>query len=696
MAVLRFFYSIFQVLLTIFAVRAHAPTPTPNPLKQAMRGILKMRLEFATGVHISQSHHNSASQTPHLNLRMTDPASPSHSDQARFTRFAELCEGLAATSSKLAKRALIAAYLSSLDDASASLAATFLIGRPFPESDPRTLGVGGRALSDALLQLTGAPASALSAGYRLHGDLGAAAHDLLLSAAASTPSNLTLAEVADSFDRLAATTKRTPRLGLLLHLLGAASPIEAKYLIKIILGDMRTGVQQSLVEEAIAASATVPLTAIRRAVLFSGDLGVALRAARHSTLDDVTLALFHPLGFMLASPIETPEEAIQRLLPQVAVPEAILPEPPPSPISAPPSLHIEDKFDGMRAQAHCAGPAEARRVVLYSRNRQDVTASFPELAAALASIPVPCILDGEILGWDPVRLRALPFATFSNRLGRKHVNRELLQSTPVAFLAFDCLYADGRVLLDEPLTARRVALAEILAAAASAPAAIAASGPSAAQSTLFGVVPETPEVPAPLLLSPVAHPSTIEQIEAEFLFARARGNEGLMIKDPNSLYTPGRRGYAWLKFKQELATIDVVITGAEFGHGRRAGILSDYTFAVRGNDGSLLNVGKAYSGLTDVEISTLSDWCMQHTLIDHGHFRTVEPEIVLEVACNNVMRSGRHNSGFALRFPRIVRLRPDKSVNEIDTLERVEEIYASQPDKPAELDTAPPEAATEN
>jgi DNA ligase-1 len=156
-----------------------------------------------------------------------------------------------------------------------------------------------------------------------------------------------------------------------------------------------------------------------------------------------------------------------------------------------------------------------------------------------------------------------------------------------------------------------------------------------------------------------------------------------MIKAANSAYLPGRRGLAWLKLKRELATLDVVITGAEYGHGRRAGLLSDYTFAVRGQQGELLNVGKAYSGVTDAEIAELTEWLKAHTVEDFGHFRTVEPIRVLEVAFNNVMRSDRHSSGFALRFPRILRVRDDKPVEEIDTLERVEEIYSSQPDKPA-------------
>jgi len=180
-----------------------------------------------------------------------------------------------------------------------------------------------------------------------------------------------------------------------------------------------------------------------------------------------------------------------------------------------------------------------------------------------------------------------------------------------------------------------------------------------------------------------------EDIERAYAEARGRANEGVMLKAAGSAYQPGRRGLAWVKLKRELATLDVVVTGAEFGHGRRAGILSDYTFAVRGGGGELLNVGKAYSGLTDAEIGEMSRWMMEHTLEDDpsnngGHFRTVEPLMVLEVAFNNIMRSGRHASGFALRFPRILRIRTDKPVEEIDTVERVEEIYQSQVDKPVE------------
>jgi DNA ligase-1 len=228
----------------------------------------------------------------------------------------------------------------------------------------------------------------------------------------------------------------------------------------------------------------------------------------------------------------------------------------------------------------------------------------------------------------------------------------------------------------------------LYAAKATSPLELDAAAASA-QGGLFAAFDPVSERMPRWMLSPVQRVQSAEQIDQAYRDARARANEGVMLKAANSVYQPGRRGLAWVKLKRELATLDVVITGAEFGHGRRAGLLSDYTFAVRGpsigdRPGELLNVGKSYSGITDAEILEMTAWLQQHTLEDNGHFRTVEPLRVLEVAFNNVMRSDRHASGFALRFPRILRIRDDKPVEEIDTLERVEEVFHSQPDKGAE------------
>jgi DNA ligase 1 len=352
---------------------------------------------------------------------------------------------------------------------------------------------------------------------------------------------------------------------------------------------------------------------------------------------------------------------------------------------------LEDKYDGMRAQVHCGDAGQPGRVAIYSRNREDVTESFPELEEAFARV-LPeqdgalggLIFDGEILGWDLEQTRALPFAVLGQRIGRKRVSNEWRQQVPVIFMAFDLMYAEGELLLELPLRERRnrlEAVVEKLVERVASPVVVDERARDA-QAVLFagaeGVGVER------LMISPSRLVESAEDIDRAYADARARANEGVMLKAAGSAYQPGRRGVAWVKLKRELATLDVVVTGAEFGHGRRAGILSDYTFAVRGADGELLNVGKAYSGLTDVEIAEMSAWMMEHTLEDQGFFRTVEPLMVLEVAFNNIMRSGRHASGFALRFPRILKIRTDKPVSEIDTVERVEEVYQSQVDKPVE------------
>ncbi|HTD95622.1 MAG TPA: hypothetical protein VK627_01785, partial [Edaphobacter sp.] len=286
--------------------------------------------------------------------------------------------------------------------------------------------------------------------------------------------------------------------------------------------------------------------------------------------------------------------------------------------------------------------------------------------------------------WDLGEGRALPFAVLGTRIGRKRVSNEMRAQVPVVFMAFDLMFAGGELLLELPLRERRnrlEAAVEGLVQRVVAPVVVDERARNA-QSVLFAG--EESAGVERLMISPSRLVESAEDIDRAYAEARARANEGVMLKAAGSKYEPGRRGLAWVKLKRELATLDVVITGAEFGHGKRAGLLSDYTFAVRGEAGELLNVGKAYSGVTDAEIAELTEFMKAHTLEDQGHFRTVEPLVVLEVAFNNIMRSGRHASGFAMRFPRIIRIRTDKPVAEIDTLERVEEIYLSQVDRPVE------------
>jgi DNA ligase-1 len=701
---------------------------------------------------------------------------------ALFAAVAGLAEEFAGEAGRLKKRAAIASAISAVHAAApesedAGWFALYLAGTPFAEADARKLNAGGALLSKALLSVSGARDIELTAAYRRHGDMGAAAFDLLMAGdethvresgrgAPGSEAGLTLMDVADAFVAMAAAKTTAIRAALVEGMLRQATPLEAKYLLKLMLGDMRIGVKQSLVEEAIAVAAGAPVEAVRRAVMLEADLAWAVRRAFAGTLDEARMRLFHPLGFMLASPVDTPEEAVERftekptkvavvkvkkprknkrsqseeslqralesdpdreaevavaveaeseptgaaLVPQrIDVDAEEFPDAPAmdvigtaEPENAPSQTtgasdacgveaFLEDKYDGMRAQVHCGDAGQPGRVAIYSRNREDVTESFPELEEAFARV-LPeqdgalggLIFDGEILGWDLEQARALPFAVLGQRIGRKRVSNEWRQQVPVIFMAFDLMCADGELLLELPLRERRnrlEAVVEKLVERVVSPVVVDERARDS-QTVLFAAA-ESAAVER-LMISPSRLVGSAEDIDRAYADARARSNEGVMLKAVGSVYQPGRRGLAWVKLKRELATLDVVVTGAEFGHGKRAGILSDYTFAVRGAGGELLNVGKAYSGLTDAEIAEMSAWMMQHTLEDQGFFRTVEPLMVLEVAFNNIMRSGRHASGFALRFPRILRIRTDKPVAEIDTVERVEEIYQSQVDKPVE------------
>jgi DNA ligase-1 len=616
---------------------------------------------------------------------------------AGFGDVARVAQALAAESGRLKKRSAIVEALlrvvgpdgesSAARLRDAGLFCLYLAGQAFAEADPRKLNVGGALLTRVLKQVSGCTDAALAAAYRRHGDLGAAAFEVWPEdreeGIGERGEKLALTEVAEAFGVMASARSTAVRASAVEGLLRRADALEAMYLLKLMLGDMRIGVKQSLVEEAIAAASGTELAAVRHAVMLEADLAQAVERAFAGTLAEARMRLFHPLGFMLASPVETPEEAVARFGggaesgggPKYRDPSPSAQDDGGSGMGI--QAFLEDKYDGMRAQLHCGDPEQPGRVALYSRSREEITESFPEIVEAFAGVTEPLILDGELLGWDFAESRALPFSVLGQRIGRKRVDAGLRRSVPVVLMAFDLLFEAGELLLALPLRERRQRLQAVDERLADVT--VSPLEPVKAQGGLFAM--ETSAPVARLMLSPARLVESVEGIERAYNEARGRANEGVMIKAAGSAYQPGRRGLAWVKLKRELATLDVVITGAEFGHVRRAGLLSDYTFAVRGVEGELLNVGKAYSGVTDEEIAELTAWLKAHTLEDFGHFRTVEPLRVLEVAFNNVMRSERHASGFALRFPRMLRIRDDKPVEEIDTLERVEEIYQVQPDK---------------
>ena len=598
--------------------------------------------------------------------------------EATLKQWAAVCEALGGTTKKLEKRAILAEYLEALPAPDAALAAQFVAGAPFAEVDQRNLGVGGSLLTKAVAARTGAAGEALTQAFRHHGDLGAAAASLITTEPSEAlPS---LAELANTLGIIAAAKGPAAKLKPLSALLDQCSALECKYVLKLISGDMRIGIKQSLVEDAIAAAYHADVAAVRHAGMLLGSLSEVVERAAAGTLAQAQMRLFHPLGFMLASPVDSVEEAIARFAEEIAA-ERAFPESPEEPEQILREAQLEDKYDGIRAQLHAGDPEQPGRVGLFSRSREDLRAAFPELVEAFAALTEPVILDGEILAWSPDSERALPFSSLQQRLGRKQVPAELRRTHPVMFMAFDLLYADRRLWLGDTLRTRRARL-ESLIGDASTQLSRADLHPGG-QTKLFNTEVAQPSFPR-LLLAPARKLTGAAQLESAYDEARARGNEGVMLKAGGSLYQPGRRGLAWLKLKRELATLDVVVTGAEYGTGRRARYLSDYTFAVRGPQGDLLNVGKAYSGVTDAEMHALSEHFHSTTEKDFGQHRTVRPDTILEVAFNNITRSDRHASGFALRFPRIQRIRTDKPVEEIDTLARVEQLYLEQPDKPVE------------
>ena len=557
-----------------------------------------------------------------------------------FLPFCQTAEAIGATQSRLEKAAILGEYFAPLPDDNLRRAALYFGGTPFPLRENRVVNIGGAALSSVTQQVSGADADWLAGRLVKTGDPGETAFEAWeIWPDAPITNTLTLAEIESELEKLAKTRGSRAKAELVAQTLTRATALEAKYFAKMLSGDLRIGLKESAVEDALARLYQIELARVQRANMLSGDLGEVAVLARHGRLDEAVFELFHPLKFMLATPAKDNDDI-----------EKTMPTP----------FRVEDKFDGIRAQAHIA-PHRAHdealhganygetRVALFSRALNEITGAFPDLGAPLAALlnnEAGLVLDGEIVPLDE-NGEVAAFQALQTRLNRKKPGADIIAATPLAFVAYDLLFA-GNSELELPLQQRRALLEKL---------GFDGAKTRLAASQLF---------------------ENIESLDAEFDAARARGNEGLMIKDPNSDYKPGKRGRQWLKVKKATDTLDVVVTSVESGSGRRSKFYSDYTFAVRASadDATLLNVGKAYSGLTDAEITELSEWFVAHTLqtFAHGRVRTVEPKIVLEITFDKVQPSPRHKSGYALRFPRILRRRPDKPVEEIDTLEAVEKL----------------------
>ncbi len=530
--------------------------------------------------------------------------------------FARAGAAVGATPATLEKTRTLGAYFRTLSDEDLRLAAIFMTGRAFGPSQRRTLGLGWRALSKTISEISNREDAELDAIFRKHSDMGDWAGEALEGRTAAE--DVSLEEVAATLEAIRAA-KGAAKAKPLEALVRRLHPEAARFVVKVIAGEMRIGLSEGLVEAAIAEAFELPITQVKRVHLITGDIGDTAVRCKNRRFDTVSVTPFQPVRFMLASPVETAQEAIDRM--------------------GAGQVWTEEKYDGVRCQLHRVGD----RVEMFSRDLKETTAAFPELAEGAPQLGHDVLFDGEVLAHRDGRV--LRFFELQRRLGRKVVDPKLRAEVPVALVIFDLLWLDGRPLLDEPLHERRRLL-------------------------------EGLEVRHPFLLARVEAAGSAEDLDRIFADTRERGNEGLMLKDPESPYTPGRRGLAWLKLKRPLATLDVVVTAVEWGHGKRKGVLSDYTFAVLdASSGQLVNVGKAYTGLTDAEIATMTKQFLELAVADHGYRLVVKPVVVLEVAFDSIQHSGRHKSGYALRFPRIVRIRDDKPVSEIDTVDRVAELY---------------------
>lgn len=532
-----------------------------------------------------------------------------------MTAYRELAEALdevAATRGKLAKVERLARTLAAVEEAELPAAARLLSGSPFAEHEALVTSVGYATVLRAAAAVTGWDEDTVGACARAIGDLGEAVGLLRPPSGAD---GLTIAEADGFFRDLSGRRKPAEKRALLEATLRRSGALETKYLLKTLSGGLRIGADATTVEEAIAQAFGRDREAVARARRDSGDIGETAGAARADRLGEIRFRLFHPIWFMLASPIESAGEVEEELA----------------------GLAVEDKFDGIRAHLHQDG----ERVALFSRTLDEVTGQFPEIAAERRGAPGTFLLDGEIVAWGGDRPAS--FFRLQRRLGRKAPEDSLIAEIPTTFIAYDCLARDDRPLFERPWEERRAHLEDIARS--------------------HGI-----------RLSEVFRAESADALEALFTDARARGNEGLVLKRRDSPYQAGKRGRGWRKWKKALATIDVVVTAVEQGHGKRAGMLSDYTFAVREED-RFVNIGKAYSGLSDEEIRSLGARFRKTTLARFGPVRTVEPEVVLEVSFDSLQKSARHKSGFALRFPRIVRLRPDKAPADVTTLQEIRDLY---------------------
>lgn len=561
--------------------------------------------------------------------------------QTSFRDLCELCEKLEATTKRLVKIDFAANFLKSLQAEEVEPGVSMILGLPFPKWDQRVLEISWATLSSLIKRVTNLDWNDFRAAYNQTGDVGAAVKSVFEASKIRKQATLferplSILEVRRTFEGIAeasGTGSRERKERLIETLLGRASPLEAKYLVKIMIREMRTGFSEGLMEMAVAKAFSIPLVTVQTASMLTGDVGETasiLKTKGRAGIDNLGFKVFRPFKPMMAQMAQNVDEALK---------EAGGP------------MAFEYKLDGARIQIHKSGD----EVRVYSRRLTDVTQSLPEVIEQVQREvgAHEAILEGEVIPLGKDRGSPLLFQHLMRRFRRVHGIDEMTTEIPIELQLFDIIYLDGESLVGKPYTERRKKLHDVA-----------------------GSIRLTKQI------------VTGKQLQAEQFLSQAinDGHEGLVAKKLDSPYTPGVRGKRWFKIKVVLEPLDLAIVAAEWGYGRRHNWLSDYYLAARDAEtGKFMTVGKTFKGLTDQEIINMTER-LKDLIIREEHQRVVVmPYIVVEVAYNEIQKSPKYECGMALRFARITRIRDDKSLEEVDTIQHVREIYEKQYEKKAKL-----------
>lgn len=540
----------------------------------------------------------------------------------KFSRLTSVYESLEDTTKRLEMTDIVSEFLNETPAEILDTVVYFLLGKVFPDWMDRELGVGTKLVIRVVSTVSGIPESTIEDYIREEGDIGRACERAIneKKQVILFKESLSVEYVYDILNKISefsGARSQEKKLKYLSNLFSSATGEETRYLVRIVLGTMRTGIGEGTVRDAIASRFKCDPSQVERAYMLTNDLGLVAKTAKEDPeeLTELNITFFKPVKFMLAQ-VSSLQEAGERM----AV------------------LSCEIKYDGSRAQIHKKGG----KIRIFSRRLEDITSALPDLVDSIKkSVTGDGIVEGEIVATENEHPR--PFQDVLRRLRRKYDIEEMIEKIPLKIYYFDVLYRDGS-LIDLPFTERRRILESLITNTEGAE------------------------------LSQVLTTESIEEAQKFFEHALEIGHEGLMIKDRESVYQPGARGKKWLKIKQTLENLDLVIIGADWGEGRRAHWLASFLLGIRDEQGNFLEIGKVGTGITDDMFKELTEKLKPYISEQKGKTVKLVPNLVVEVAYEEIQKSPNYESGYALRFPRVVKFREDKSVDEADDLTRLHEI----------------------